>query len=639
MLISFIFSYSERCFVLFYPPLIFHRAHCACRWPPPRQGRWARTASYPFAAPRWGCAWRVPTASVLGCVRCSAWRVWTRSLTRPVSHTVRHSTGDSAGATRLFRVDADTSSFGSEDATPGSRACVHVLVLLGRVGLAVLLGAFWCASSFFWPLFLSALLDPLRAGVAPLLFLCLPSFLLPCSLCAPLLSPSFSGFRPRVPWALALLFPFPPAFFLYAPSLSLAFSGLQPRVPPALALCVGCFVGLPLLGSSCAVAAFVFSASLLGDPWWLLPPPPFGVSGFRPCRSVPPLFSFLCCFALARLLGDRRRFSPSAAPPPPLVCFVGLPLLGSPFAFGAFVFPARPLAAPWWLLSPPPLIVSRGFCRCCPVPPPLFFFSAALPLPSCLMLVGGSRRLLPLQPPSSCFFFSRCSALCALSVLLCFSLSRWLLRCGCCPPPPLLCVPVSAAAARWSVFFFAALLLLACSSAVLAVCCPPVRGALPCCVVGCCAPCGVCWGVCLLVAAACCAVSLVLPSGWVVCGVVCCFGLRCRVLCCAVCPWVRCCAALLRVVPPGVALLCAVLFCCARLVPLLLSRALWRCLSPWGPALCRAALCGVPPRCVLCAVCVLSWRVDACCCSLLCFVLCVSWGVLLCVPCALRSVR
>ena len=62
-----------------------NRALCACRWPPPRRGRWARSASYPFGAPRWGCPWRVPPALVLGCVRCGGWRVWTRSLTRPVS--------------------------------------------------------------------------------------------------------------------------------------------------------------------------------------------------------------------------------------------------------------------------------------------------------------------------------------------------------------------------------------------------------------------------------------------------------------------------------------------------------------------------------------------------------------------------
>ena len=38
----------------------------------PAAGPWARSASYPFGAPRWGCPWRVPPASVLGCVRCGA---------------------------------------------------------------------------------------------------------------------------------------------------------------------------------------------------------------------------------------------------------------------------------------------------------------------------------------------------------------------------------------------------------------------------------------------------------------------------------------------------------------------------------------------------------------------------------------
>ena len=43
-------------------------------------------------------------------------------------------------------MDADTAPCGSEDATPGSRAPVCVLALLGRVGRASLPGAFWCAS-------------------------------------------------------------------------------------------------------------------------------------------------------------------------------------------------------------------------------------------------------------------------------------------------------------------------------------------------------------------------------------------------------------------------------------------------------------------------------------------------------------
>ena len=68
---------------------------------------------------------------------CAAvvWRLCTRSLTRAVSRTVRLSTVDSAGAPGLFLVDANTSPFGSEDATPGSRVCVCACCSWpGRVG-------------------------------------------------------------------------------------------------------------------------------------------------------------------------------------------------------------------------------------------------------------------------------------------------------------------------------------------------------------------------------------------------------------------------------------------------------------------------------------------------------------------------
>ena len=114
-----------------------------------------------------------------------------------------------------------------------------------------------------------------------------------------------------------------------------------------------------------------------------------------------------------------------------------------------------------------------------------------------------------------------------------------------------------------------------------------------------------------------------------------CRSVLCAVLCCA-CPG----AVLRRAAACCVARCCAVV-CCVALAwcRCLLRRALWRCLSPSGPVLCGAVFCGVPPRCVLCAVCVLSWRGGACCCSPLCLVLCVSRGAVLCVPCALRSVR
>ena len=109
-------------------------------------------------------------------------------------------------------------------------------------------------------------------------------------------------------------------------------------------------------------------------------------------------------------------------------------------------------------------------------------------------------------------------------------------------------------------------------------------------------------------------------------------GAVCRVLCCAVRPWVRCCAALLRVVSSGVVLSCAVLCSLGAAACCAVPSGAARCPG----ALCSAALCfAVFPR----AVCVLSWRGGACCCSPLCFVLCVSRGAVLCVPCPLHSVR
>ena len=104
--------------------------------------------------------------------------------------------------------------------------------------------------------------------------------------------------------------------------------------------------------------------------------------------------------------------------------------------------------------------------------------------------------------------------------------------------------------------------------------------------------------------------------------------------CCVPCA-VLCCASLgavLRRAAARCVLRCCAVLCCVVLVGCrcLLRRALWRCPSPWGPVLCGAVFCGVPPRCVLCAVCVLSWRGGACCCSPLCFVLC-GWR------CAVRS--
>ena len=180
-----------------------NRALCACRWPLPRQRRWARSASHPLGALRWVGPWRVPLASVLGCVRCGGLRVWTRSLTRLVYRTARLSTGDQAGAPGLFGVDADTAPCGSEDATPGSRACVPVRAALGPAGLS---GAFWCASPFpvegIGALFVCS--APSGLGLPCLWLLLFFSFLFFfISFCVPPLSLAVGVFWPGLPWALA----------------------------------------------------------------------------------------------------------------------------------------------------------------------------------------------------------------------------------------------------------------------------------------------------------------------------------------------------------------------------------------------------------------------------------------------------
>ena len=189
-----------------------NRAHCVCRWTPQRQGRWARSASYPFGAPGWGCPWRVAPASVLGCVRCGVLRVWTRSLTRPVSRTARLSTGDSAGAPGLFCVDANTAPFGLEDATPESRGCVRVRAFLAGSGGPASWARFGAPHLYLWPFLLLSLSARPPAGwgcpacvvsgffFSPLLCACLVSGI-PC-------------FPALVALGLGVLWSFPPPSFV-----------------------------------------------------------------------------------------------------------------------------------------------------------------------------------------------------------------------------------------------------------------------------------------------------------------------------------------------------------------------------------------------------------------------------------------
>ena len=255
--------------------------------------------------------WRVPPASVSGCVRCGGLRVWTRSLMRPVFGTVRRLTGDSAGAPGLFRVDGNTSPCGSGDATPGSRACVHVRALLGRVGQAGVLGAFWFASRLLWPLSASALLGPLLAGVALFMAFCFPSpppfFLSPPSLCP--LSLACFGFWPRVPWAFALCAP--PPVFLFISIIVFRFLFFL------VACLVGCLFHPALLVVCCLV--WVCGAVCCAVLWvWVR-------CSAASLRAAPPgvvLFcALLCCFApLLPLLAVSVALGSSAFRPCVLWC-------------------------------------------------------------------------------------------------------------------------------------------------------------------------------------------------------------------------------------------------------------------------------------------------------------------------------
>ena len=574
-----------------------NRAHRACRWPPPRLGCWARSGSYPFRAPRWGCPWRVPPASVLRSVRGGGWRVWTRSPTRPVSRTVRRSTGDSAGAPGLFRVDADTSPCGSQDATPGSRVCVCVLLRPGRFGRAGVQGAFWCASPFpLAPLSFCFARPPPGSGCPffvslvafppPFFFLLLPcvpfSARPPCLFCSLVPSPGRLG-----PWRFVFLSSFPPRLVFFSPFFffvvrpgCLWLSLVSGPVSPEPWHCV-LFIFL-----ASRFSALVALSPLLWFPLGrgLLPGgccPPCASRGFRCCRFV--LRFFLAPLVSLAFSGFLPRLPLALALC--VVCFVGLPLLGSPCALASFVFPASPLAAPWRLL-PPPFCVSRFSSL--PLGA-LFFFSFS----------AGRRFSPPAAPAPSLPVRAWCLVLSGVAALRC---------------PSVFC----------AVLWCLALL-----------CCGLLRAVW--CLLGCLFVCHAA----LLAAAACCAVSLVVPSGRVVRGVACCLVLVWIALCpavlcvpgCGAAP--RCCASCLPV-------WCYCVLCCFVVLVwcrCLLCRVLWRCPSPWGPVLCGAVFCGVPPRCVLCAACVLLWRAGARCCSPLCCVLCVSFGVVLCVPCPLRSVR
>ena len=209
------------------------------------------------------------------------------------------------------------------------------------------------------------------------------------------------------------------------------------------------------------------------------------------------------------------------------------------------------------------------------------------------------------------FFFAapRCLALRALAPGLCLPLGRWLLVGGCSPAPLAFCVPrfLSLLLGAWVFFFFFP----RSSFSVRPRCLRLSLVSGP----GCPGPrrlrCLLCWPAAsrlsvrlslfraFRLAAGCSLVVAAPPLPLFLAVFV--AAARCCVPCCAVRPWVRRCAALLRIVSPGVVLSCAVLrsfgaaACCA--VPPGAARR--------PGALCSAALCfAVFPRAVCSVLCV-----------------------------------
>ena len=291
---------------------------------------------------------------------------------------------------------------------------------------------------FLWLLCLSALLGPLRAGVAPVLVLCLPSpppfcfcfvvffFICPfpfalrplCLLLFLVSGPGCSG-----PWRFALFVLLASRFLALRPlSLSLCCPavGRSPVVaappPPSLAV---------VAVSRCLALVFFCSLFLLS------PAPPLSPAFcvFRP--RVPWALALVCvCCARLSVLCVLFFFLPPASS-----SFVRSCLFCVSWLAGGF--------SPVVVAPPPPSpLVSRGFRRSRSAP--WFFFFAPLlcaPVVSCFLSFA-ARGAVGLGGVF-CLFFSasRCPALRALPPHVCLPVGRWLLPGGCRHPPPLpLCV-------------------------------------------------------------------------------------------------------------------------------------------------------------------------------------------------------
>ena len=406
------------------------------------------------------------------------------------------------------------------------------------------------------------------------------------------LAPSGLG----LPLSFSLLLPFPVGCFSRPPAAWLAprlcpplgrwllFGGCSPAPPP--------FVSRVFVAPACGLGVFFFFFFFF---FFFLSPCAPVVSGFL-WFPAPGALGLGAC----------------------VVCFVGLPLLGSPCACPSFVLSPWPLAAPAWLLPPPPPpVVSRGFRSCRSV---LCAVLCCGPLVRC----GAAPRCCASCRPVLCWRVLCCARLVPLLVAPCplalpvalgpCALRRCVLRCS--PALCALCVLSWRGGA-------------CCAFPVLSVLCGAVlrcAGALAlCCSCGACC----CWRLVLWCAAVCCAVSCGVPwcgagSGgpWLSAGGV----FRCRCPCLAA--WSASLCLVWFAVVPCFPVSCSVVLCCR--VVLCCCALLWCC---GAVGACFALLWAVVLCCVVLLVgCAVFGPVvvSACCGALF---------LALCVPCLLRSVR
>ena len=474
---------------------------------------------------------------------------------------------------------------------PGFRcACVFVCVLcLAGSGGPASRARSGAPHLFLWPLCLSALLGPLRAGVVPL------------SLAAVAV--------PRCPGAL---------FFFFF------------------------FLRLPLPGSPCARAWFVSPAWPLAARWWLLPspPPPLCPAVFVAPAWCLPRSSFSVrprCLRLSLVSG------PGCPRPRRLRCLLCWPA-ASRLSVRLSLFCAFRLAVGCSLVvaaPPPPLCFSRfsslplgAVCRvvlcvpgcgaaprCCALCRPVLCCRALCCAPVVPLLVAPCPLALPiaLGPCALRRCVLRCSpALCALCCV-CFVVARWCvllfaaLLCAVCVPG--CCAVRSLCSPLCAVLCFAVLVRSRCAVRVVRAVAGAWRcGALLCVVLFPVVCRGAVLGLlargCLLVA--CFGVGVpvwprgLLPCGW--CGLLWCPAFLCRVLwCCAVawcCAVVLCCrfAVLLGLALPFCGLSCCAVLCCWLAV---LFFARWWCLRAVVLfSSCRAfpvfsPLCAAVPCCAV----------------------------------------